>query len=89
MADHDERSRVFFDRQPPKCKLCKKKERVMVGPEREKFMIDRFDGWMKEAANLTRDEVSRLKDMRKHVINARKGEYCENCVMKLEMWMPH
>jgi|WetSurMetagenome_2_1015567.scaffolds.fasta_scaffold1163211_2 hypothetical protein len=88
MADDDDRSRVFFDRQPAKCKLCKKKERTFVGPERGKMMIDRADRWAKEAATLTRDQVLTLKTIRAHMIKACKGEYCENCVVKTELWFP-
>ena len=91
MADHDQKYRGKHSGasgpQKQKCKLCKKRERFIVGNERCDQIAERINLRMRNAASMDRVEVERLRKQRDHVEQVRKGFYCERCIEGLDLWI--
>jgi ATP/maltotriose-dependent transcriptional regulator MalT len=87
MSDDDEEYKRRISLTKPKCKLCKKKERVQPSKEIVERMIERLNRRAQHAASLTRDEIVRLRLQRDHVKKLQAGDYCDKCAEKTVIWI--
>jgi hypothetical protein len=73
--------------QKPKCKECKKRDRVPCPEERSRAILERLDARAKDPSALTRAEVDLLKVQRAHAEKVKKGDYCAICIEKIDLWV--